>query len=721
MMAVSILLRTTKDSTAEEAFMTATAQTNAEFTEIVERLRLQLDHISESLPEFTDDYHRLFNYFIGEHFEEVSPDRIKICDRQRDQKIDFYNSEEERFVAYQCKLPDMDLLETVKSPQSFGADLVNEAEDVLTFLTDETGVARGNKNAQEARNRYRSMKRTSEEAGSGFELEVVLAYFGRLTAPGEERLQELRSNWQSKSGEFKITTKDYDDIARELSLSLISRDRPSEITIPFKKDTVVHTNEWGYGLVPAITFFHLFEDYKMALFDLNVRYYLERSSVNKQIIRTLSEVKGQKMFHLLNNGITISCDGWKTPPVKTGESPNMKLANPQIINGCQTVISIYRAYLQIDDEYKQRNLETECVVPVRIIKTTNRDVLAEVVTASNNQNKMTQRNLKSNSRVQRVLQRKFAELKDPWFYERKDGEFDSIKEYPTRTLKAKSFQLGKITRRVSNDAVAKSWLSFIGLSTAASEQINAFESIDDGGRYEWLFDRRPNEQHWKAITLGPQVEFLDENFEAQPPTPAQYLLSYIIFEFAKAYLPSAQVNKKKCLERLRASKKITDSTSHEDMNKAMMDDDEYVLNQILSNMKEVIVELFSWIFVKTYGPVDSKTAKGILALNGPSSLYSNPDFKLFVKELSESNDSARLDNLLYVCMQFIIEGVRRWKSVFGREYLSSQRRIRFLHFPRTIEQIKDHLQRANEETKTFGYSWKPPDKTFLASLPELKT
>jgi len=697
-----------------------TTRTEVEFPEIVERLRNQLDQISENLPEFTDDYHRLFNYFIGEHFEEVSPDRIKICDRQRDQKIDFYNAEEDRFVAYQCKLPDMDLLGDARSPASFGADLVNEAEDVLTFLTDDTGVAKGNKQAQEARNRYRSMKRTSEEAGSDFELEVVLAYFGKLTAPGEERLHELKANWQDGAGGFKITTKDYDDIARELSLSLISRDRPTDITIPFKKGTVVHTNEWGYGLVPAIEFYKLFETFKMALFDLNVRYYLERSSVNKQIIRTLSEVKGQKMFHLLNNGITVSCDGWKIPNVKDGQEQIMKLLNPQIINGCQTVISIYRAYLQIDNEYKQRNLENECVVPVRIIKTTNRDVLADVVTASNNQNKMTPRNLKSNSRVQRVLQRKFTELAAPWFYERKDGEFDSIKEYPTRTLKVKDFQIGKTVRRVSNEVIAKSWLSFVGLSSAASEQINAFDSIDDGGRYEWLFDRRPGEQHWKAITLGPQVEFSDDNFESMPPTPEQYLLSYLIFEFVKAYLPSAQVNKRKCFDRLKASRKITDTSSHEDINKAMMEDDEYVLNQILSNMKEVIVELFSWIFVKTYGPIDPQKAKAILALKGPKTLFTNPDFKSFAKEVAETHDADGLDNLLYVCMEFIIEGVRRWKSVFGREYLASQRRIRFLHFPKTIEQIKDHLQRANEETKAFGYSWKPPHKTFLKSLPDLK-
>ena len=276
----------------------------------------------------------------------------------------------------------------------------------------------------------------------------------------------------------------------------------------------------------------------------------------------------------------------------------------------------------IEEEFKQRGLVTNCLVPVRIIKTKEREVLDEVVTASNNQNKMTPRNLKSNSRVQRVLQRKFDELQFPWFYERKDGEFDSIKEYPSRTIKPKNYQNGKITRTVSNEAIAKTWLSFIGMSSAASENINVFDLIDDNGRYEWLFDRKPNEQHWKAVTLGPQIELVDENFDPSPPTSHQYLLSYLIFEFAKAYLPSPQLNKKKCLDRLIQSKKITAASSHEDINKSMMADNEYVLNKILSNMKEVIVELFALILVKTYGPVDPLNARKTLDLDGLS--YSLP-------------------------------------------------------------------------------------------------
>ncbi|ODS30051.1 MAG: AIPR protein [Candidatus Scalindua rubra] len=56
--------------------------------------------------------------------------------------------------------------------------------------------------------------------------------------------------------------------------------------------------------------------HQLALFDLNVRFHYRRSSVNKEIEKTLTYLKGQKNFHLLNNGISISCVGKKTHKIR---------------------------------------------------------------------------------------------------------------------------------------------------------------------------------------------------------------------------------------------------------------------------------------------------------------------------------------------------------------------------------------------------------------------
>jgi hypothetical protein len=273
---------------------------------------------------------------------------------------------------------------------------------------------------------------------------------------------------------------------------------------------------------------------------------------------------------------------------------------------------------------------------------------------------------------------------------------------------------------INNEALAKAWLSFIGFSKDASEKINAFEFIDDGGRYEWLFERSPSSEHWNTVTLGPQVSFNEENFEPYAPEPVQYLLGYLIFEFVRAYLPSPQANRAECITRLKSTRKITDNSSAEDINKALMEDETYVLNQILYNMKEVIVELYSWILIKAYGLLNVDTAGKILQLPGIRGLYATPDFKPFVTNLRrEDFFENREDNVLFTCFEFIKEAVTRWKSIHEQEYLGQQRRIRYLHSTRVVEQMKDSLNKTNESTRRSEYEWKPPRISFLQSLPKL--
>ncbi|MBN2393546.1 MAG: AIPR family protein [Anaerolineae bacterium] len=696
-----------------------------EIRETTQMLRKRLEQLQDDVPELTDDYHRLFLYFIGDQFENLPPSKIKICDRKLDQKIDFYHAGEDRFVAYQCKLPEFELLEEEGQIRSFGADLVNELEDILTFLTDDSGIATGNEQAQEARNQYRARKNLSEEAGSAYKLEVALAFFGKLTPPAREKLLELKTVWGANGDteeepELEITVIDFDRIETELSLSSIAKDRPQRVKFYYQSDTQVHTNQWGYALIPAMQFYDLFEQYRMSLFDLNVRYYLKRSSINKEIIKTLSTSKGQKNFHLLNNGVTISCSGWH---FSKPDQNWFTLTEPQIINGCQTLISIYRAYSQMRDENLRRNFVDRCLVPVRIIRINSKeqDLLADVVTASNNQNKMSPRNLRSNDRIQRVLHRKFDQLAYRWFYERKDEEFNSSKQF-SKNFTPKHYQYSSNSSRVvSNEDIAKSWLSFIGLSKDASERINAFDFDDDGERYEWLFGRRPSDEHWDLITLGPQVKLSEDNFEPFSPAPEQYLLSYLIFQFVNAYLPTPYANRKQCEERLVKSGKIDHNSPDEVKKTAMVDDHEYVLNQVLYNMKGVIVELYAWILAKVYGPLNEATARKILQLPGFSDLYQKPDFKGYARELESSNSPEKQGNLLFTCFEFVKEAVIRWKSVNENQYLSAPRRIRFLHSVKTVETMKYYLDKTNTETIHIAYQWKPPGKTFLESLPKLKS
>jgi len=456
----------------------------------------------------------------------------------------------------------------------------------------------------------------------------------------------------------------------------------------------------------------------MSLFDLNVRYYLNKSTINKQIISTLTSSKGQNNFHLLNNGITISCTGIKD--VDNGNERYIKVNKPQIINGCQTVISIYKAFGALERDHNIQNFKSKCFVPVRFIITSDHELLGDIVNASNNQNKMSERNLRSNSRTQRVLQRKFTSFKTRWFYQKKDGEFESLRSFKDPSFKPRFYRYNTTKfRLIDNEELAKSWLSFIGRSTDASEKITAFELHENNGKYEWLFERTPNDEHWLSISKGQQVVLSDSNFHSRTPDPEQYLLSYLIFNFVRHYLPTSIVNKRECKKRLLDDKSIHENSTPEEISKAMLNDEKYVINLILSNMKEVIVEMYTWIFVRKYGPIKKDIAERLLSLHPLRDLLAKPEFKECTNKLKENTGSPDLNNVMFTCFEFIKEAVTRWYSTKGHEYRASQRRIRFLHSPKTIEQMKQFMDKTNIDTMRSEYAWKPPIKQFIESMPSL--
>ncbi|MBI5695001.1 MAG: AIPR family protein [Nitrospirae bacterium] len=686
---------------------------NISISAAIDMLQKKMEHLSEEVPEYTDDIHKLFDYFVGVHFEGVQPDALAVCDQAKDQKIDLYHQTENRFVVYQCKCPDLSLLENGKKIQTYGNNEVNEIEDVLTFLTDDNGNAKGNSCSQSARTRYRRLR---EQSTNDFKLEVVLAIFGKLTQPAKDKFKELKSTWESESIIIKVI--DYDDIVRELFLtSQILKEIPKKVKIGFDPDMIAHDNQLCYAVVSAKQFVELFEEHSMGLFDSNVRYYLDRSSINRKIIETLETNRGRKNFHLLNNGLSVTCAGWKFDETRKA----IDLTNPQIINGCQTVISMHKAYYGFDEKEKNQHFDEKCFIQVRIINTNDSDLVSEIVISSNNQNKMEPRNLLSNTKIQKLHQNQFNSLSPKWFYQRKDGEFESLKKFAHKHFKIKNYESSNRKHRIiDNEDLAKAWLSFIGGSKDASEKIQAFESIDDGGRYEWLFERVPNKNHWEKIANPASISFSDDNFDRVPPSAEQYLLANLISEYIKCRIPSPFANRKACITILTDNGEINDKTPAEEINTKLMAYNEYVINSVLSNMKEVLVELYSFILVKKYGPLTPQIAKQLMQLPNLKQLLANPDLKTFVSSTELNDDLKSSENMLFAIFEFIRDSVERWYIDYKNQYLSAQRRIRYLHKEDTIKDIKSYLIKTNENTKKFPYAWKPPMVEFFECLPDIE-
>jgi len=170
------------------------------------------------------------------------------------------------------------------------------------------------------------------------------------------------------------------------------------------------------------------------LFDKNVRYGLGKTRINREIAKTIKREDDHDNFVVFNNGITLICENY-------GHSTNtLEIENYAVVNGCQTVLTLYENKELLDDKVK---------VFVRIIKTGNNEVLGKRITFyNNNQNAISQRDLKSNDKLQEDIQAQcFQYFNSKILYKIKRGEseegYDAVLQNDFVAQLIASFVLGE--------------------------------------------------------------------------------------------------------------------------------------------------------------------------------------------------------------------------------------------------------------------------------------
>jgi len=175
-----------------------------------------------------------------------------------------------------------------------------------------------------------------------------------------------------------------------------------------------------------------------SVFDLNVRRFLgTKGAVNADIMKTCSDRSASHLFWFLNNGITIVCDS--ADPVTDPDKPHIKIKNLQIVNGCQTSKTLALAD-------SQKKLVQDTRVLLRIYETQDVDLVRKMVLTTNNQNKISSRDLRANDPVQVDMERGFKRY--GIHYERKLHQFDSMASTETSSI-------------VPNEVVAQSYLAIV--------------------------------------------------------------------------------------------------------------------------------------------------------------------------------------------------------------------------------------------------------------------
>lgn len=193
-----------------------------------------------------------------------------------------------------------------------------------------------------------------------------------------------------------------------------------DVKINFKNylsfDKIGDVEQSYLGYLPGDEYLKIIVDghgeIRTRVFYENVRDYQgEKNPVNQEIQHTLKTESLCDKFVLLNNGITIV-----TKHFKSLGSNMFELREFQVVNGCQTSHEIYNA----------RSTAANILVPVKIIHTTDSDVISMIVKSTNRQTPVPTEAFVALEKYHKHLQMLFEEYSQEMplavFYERRSGE-----------------------------------------------------------------------------------------------------------------------------------------------------------------------------------------------------------------------------------------------------------------------------------------------------------
>ena len=221
------------------------------------------------------------------------------------------------------------------------------------------------------------------------------------------------------------------------------------------------------------------DDPSGSVFDLNLRKFLGgRGAVNKDIMETCTSPESAHEFWFLNNGITIVCDAFD--PNLDPDDPRVKVKNLQIVNGCQTATTLATAQ-------REGKLRPDVRVMTRVYETPKTGLVDKIVLTTNNQNRISSRDLRANDVVQIDMERGFG-IYD-LLYERKQRQHDSASQDPTKV--------------VPNEAVGQ-WYLAVVLKNPADGRGRKYKIW--GELYDKIFaSKQPIEPYIVAALLGRRV------------------------------------------------------------------------------------------------------------------------------------------------------------------------------------------------------------------------
>jgi len=298
----------------------------------------------------------------------------------------------------------------------------------------------------------------------------------------------------------------FEHVNQETLVGILQANTPVKDLLQFAGKAVVEDFNYArvfLGKMPVTELARLMETHGDRLLERNIRRFLglHGNRVNEAIAGTLRRAEERPNFYFYNNGLTLICERFDYNALQA-ENHKVQVEGLQIINGGQTSKTVQTTLAEIRRESAESTNFEDAFVLVRLYQVPrNSSAFVQTITlATNSQNPVDLRDLRSNDERQKQLELAMESLGYQYRRQRSDV----------------SLQAGDISVGVAAEAVLSVWRE--------RPQQAKFRSGDHFGKlYDQIFSSDLNAAQ---LVLAVLLFRIAENKRRRPPEGAPELVRY---------------------------------------------------------------------------------------------------------------------------------------------------------------------------------------------------
>jgi hypothetical protein len=242
--------------------------------------------------------------------------------------------------------------------------------------------------------------------------------------------------------------------------------------------------EMSVGFIKLMDLLSMYRDMKQRFFERNIRASLsENEAVNRSISKALKSIiidgsESPSAFAFNHNGVTIAAEKFERL------DGQVKLTEPRLLNGAQTVTTFARFFEQNNDnpKLKERNEQlTSLRLLCKIITKATPEFITSVTINNNRQNPVEPWNLHANDLIQLELQDKFRDELGI-FYERQENAFQNLSDEDLDEAGITSYKAVELLRLAHTFVVSDGEIDKMSRMREVFESDKAYEGVFHSGR-----------------------------------------------------------------------------------------------------------------------------------------------------------------------------------------------------------------------------------------------